>query len=74
MDEPTTALTKKEVERLLHIMEDLKEKIQEQGGSRLRCDVAYPGLSLNIGDESYSLTKETSMVNARMVDGSIILM
>lgn len=26
MDEPTTALTKKEVERLLHIMEDLKEK------------------------------------------------
>ena len=26
MDEPTTALTKKEVERLLHIMEDLKRK------------------------------------------------
>ena len=65
---------KMKINRFDKELKKLKDKIQEQGGSRLRCDVAYPGLSLNIGDESYSLTKETSMVNARMVDGSIILM
>lgn len=65
---------KMKINRFDKELKKLKEKIQEQGGSRLKCDVAYPGLSLNIGDESYSLTKETSMVNARLVEGSIILM
>lgn len=54
-------------------LKKIKEKIQEQGGSRLRCDIAYPGLMLTIGDESYSLTRETSMVNARLLNGSIVL-
>lgn len=54
-------------------LKKLKEKIQEQGGSRLKCDIAYPGLILTIGDENYSLTRETSMVNARLLNGSIVL-
>lgn len=65
---------KMKINRFDKELKKLKEKIQEQGGSRLKCDIAYPGLALNIGDESYTLSKETSMVNARLVDGSIVLM
>lgn len=52
-------------------LEKLKEKLEEQGGSRLRCQLAYPGLILTIGDETKQLTNETSMCNARLVEGEI---
>lgn len=52
-------------------LEKIKEKLEEQGGSRLRCQLAYPGLILTIGDETKQLTNETSMCNARLVEGEI---
>lgn len=52
----------------------IKEKLEEQGGCRLKCDIAYPGMVLNINEESLHLTKETSSVVARIVDGEIRLM
>lgn len=55
-------------------LKKIKEQLEEQGGSKLKCDVAYPGLILNIGEETLHLTKETSMVNARLYEGEIILM
>ncbi len=55
-------------------LKKLKEKIEEQGGSRLRCDLAYPGMVLTIGDEMMHLTKETSLVNARLIEGEIRLL
>lgn len=55
-------------------LKKIQEQLEEQGGSKLKCDVAYPGMILNIGEETMHLTKETSMVHARMFNGEIILM
>lgn len=52
-------------------LEKIKEKLEEEGGSRLRCQLAYPGLILTIGSETKQLTNETSMCNARLVEGEI---
>lgn len=52
-------------------LEKIREKLAEQGGSRLRCQIAYPGLIVTIGDETKQLTRETSMCNARLVEGEI---
>lgn len=52
-------------------LEKIKEKLEEQGGSRLKCQIAYPGLSLSIGDETRQLDRETSSCNARLVEGEI---
>lgn len=55
-------------------LEKIKGKLEEQGGCRLRCDIAYPGLVLNIENETLHLTKETSSVVARLVNGEIHVM
>ena len=55
-------------------LEKIKNKLEEQGGCRLKCDIAYPGLVLNINKETLHLTKETSSVVARLVNGEICVM
>lgn len=52
-------------------LKKIKEKLEQQGGCRLKCNIAYPGMVLSIGDMSMPLSKETSMVDARLVDGEI---
>lgn len=52
-------------------LDKIKEKLEEQGGSRLKCGIAYPGLVLTIGNETAHLTRETSSCNARLIDGEI---
>lgn len=52
-------------------MERIKDKLEKQGGIRLRCQIAYPGVSLSVGDEKSQLTRETSSCNARLVEGEI---
>lgn len=52
-------------------LEKIKEKLEEQGGSRVRAQIAYPGLTLTIGDETKQLDRETSSCNARLVKGEI---
>lgn len=55
-------------------LKKIQEKMEEQGGCRLICDIAYPGMVLTIGELTKSLAKETSWVNARLVDGEICMM
>ncbi|MCI9216237.1 MAG: DUF342 domain-containing protein [Dorea sp.] len=52
-------------------MDRIKDKLDKQGGIRLRCQIAYPGVSLSVGDEKSQLTRETSSCNARLVEGEI---
>lgn len=52
-------------------MERIKSTLEKQGGVRLRCQIAYPGIVLSIGDEKAQLTRETSSCNARLVEGEI---
>lgn len=52
-------------------MERIKAALEKQGGVRLRCQIAYPGIVLSIGDEKAQLTRETSSCNARLVEGEI---
>lgn len=47
------------------------EEVQSHGGCRLTCDLAYPGIILNINNVMFKLKHETSMCNARLVDGEI---
>lgn len=47
------------------------EEVQSHGGCRLTCDLAYSGIILNINDVMFKLKNETSMCNARLVDGEI---
>ncbi len=51
----------------------LDEKLEEQGGCRMKCGILYPGVSLTIGKETLQVTQETSSCNARLVDGEIRL-
>ncbi len=55
-------------------LKKLKAKLEEQGGCRLKCSIAYPGMVLTIGDLTMPLAKETSMVDARLVGGEICLL
>ncbi len=55
-------------------LKKLKERLDAQGGCKLKCDIAYPGMVLTIGEATMHLTKETSSVNARMFDGEILLL
>lgn len=55
-------------------LEKIKEKLEKQGGCRLKCDIAYPGMVLNINEETLHLTQETSSVVARLINGEICLM
>ena len=55
-------------------LKKIKEKLEEQGGCRLKCSIAYPGMVLTIGDLTMPLAKETSMVDARLVGGEICLL
>lgn len=55
-------------------LKKLKERLDAQGGCRLKCDIAYPGMVLTIGDATMHLTKETSSMNARMFEGEILLL
>lgn len=52
----------------------IKEKLEEQGGCRLKCGILHPGVSLTIGKETIQVAHETSSCNARLVDGEIRLM
>ncbi len=65
---------KVKLERFDKELKKLTEQLEEQGGTRLRCDIAYPGMVLMIGEETLHLKNETSFVNARLVDGEIQLM
>lgn len=47
------------------------EEVKSHGGCRLTCDLAYPGIVLNISDVMFKLKNQTSMCNARLVDGEI---
>lgn len=51
----------------------IDEKLEEQGGCRMKCGILYPGVSLTIGKETLQVTQETSSCNARLVDGEIRL-
>lgn len=55
-------------------LKKIKAKMEEQGGCRLKCSIAYPGLVLTIGDLTMPLAKETSMVDARLVGGEICIL
>lgn len=55
-------------------LKKLKQKLDEQGGCKLKCDIAYPGMILTIGKEVLHLEKETSWVHARLFGGEICLM
>lgn len=57
-------------------LEKEKKELEDEGAEtcRLKCDLAYPGLSLTIGGETLQLTQETSMCNGRLVDGEIHLL
>lgn len=55
-------------------LKKLKEKLEEQGGCRMKCNIAYPGVVISIGDLSMPLAKETSMLDARLVGGEICLL
>lgn len=60
--------------RLEQMDEEIKhfdEEVQNHGGCRLTCDLAYPGIVLNINEAMLKLKNETSMCNARLVDGEI---
>ncbi len=52
-------------------LEKIKEKLEKQGGSRMKAQIAYPGLVVTIGDETKQLDRETSSCNARLVKGEI---
>ncbi len=52
-------------------LEQSKEKLEQKGGCRMRCDLAYPGLVLTINNETLRLTQETSCLNGRLVNGEI---
>ncbi len=52
-------------------MEKKEEEVQHQGGCRLCCEIAYPGLMLTIGGVMLRLKHETSKCNARLVDVDI---
>ncbi len=54
--------------------EKLEGQLEEQGGCRMRCQIAYPGILLTIGNETIQVTQEVSSCNARLVDGEICLM
>lgn len=47
------------------------EEVKNRGGGRLTCDLAYPGIILNISNVMFKLKNETSMCNARLADGEI---
>ncbi|MCI9270809.1 MAG: DUF342 domain-containing protein [Dorea sp.] len=53
--------------------EKIKEKLEEQGGCRLKCGIIHPGVSLTIGKETLQVTQETSSCNARLINGEIYL-
>lgn len=57
-------------------LEKEKKKMENEGMEkcRLKCDLAYPGMSLTIGKETLQLTQETSMCNGRLVAGEICLL
>ena len=55
-------------------LKKIKDKLEEQGGCRMKCSIAYPGVVLTIGDLTMPLSKETSMVDARLVGGEICLL
>ncbi len=52
-------------------MEKKEEEVQNRGGCRLICDIAYAGLILTINGVMARLQQETSKCNARLVDGEI---
>lgn len=52
-------------------LEQSREKLEQKGGCRMRCDLAYPGLILTINNVTLRLTQETSCLNGRLVDGEI---
>lgn len=57
-------------------LEKEKKKMEKEGmeNCRLKCDLAYPGMTLTIGKETLHLMQETSMCNGRLVAGEICLL
>lgn len=51
-----------------------KKKLENQGGARLECEIAYPGMLLTIGEVSCRLDNETSMCHARLVGDEILFL
>ena len=55
-------------------IEHFDEEVQSHGGCRLVCDLAYAGITLDISGVTLKPKQETSMCNARLVDGEIQMM
>ena len=54
--------------------EKIEEKLEEQGGCRMKCGILYSGVTLTIGKETLQVSLEVSSCNARLVEGEIRLM
>ena len=54
--------------------EKIEEKLEEQGGCRMKCGILYSGVTLTIGKETLQVSQEVSSCNARLVEGEIRLM
>ncbi len=52
-------------------MEQKQIEVENEGGCRLNCDLAYPGILLTICDVKARLKQEISKCNARLVEGEI---
>lgn len=54
--------------------EKIEEKLEEQGGCRMKCGILHSGVTLTIGQETLQVTQEINSCNARLVEGEIRLM
>ena len=59
------------LEQMDEEIQHFDEEVKSHGGCRLTCDLAYPGITLNISDVMLKLKHETSMCNAKLIDGEI---
>ena len=65
--------TKKKLEQFASDIENLKGNIREQPGTRLRCNVAYPGTNITIGRASMRIEKEVKLCDAVLEEGEVRL-
>lgn len=65
------SINRLKLERMDEEMAKKQEEIENLGGCRLVCDIAYPGLVLTICDIKARLKQVTSMCNARLSNGEI---
>lgn len=59
------------LQRMDEELEQRQMDMQNEGGCRLTCDIAYPGMILTICDTKARLQQEISKCNARLVDGEV---